>query len=51
MMAAIKMPVPVAESQLSTYTAASGVGFGTTGGTFTTRLCKPSIGNLKMEGR
>src|ERR1700682_3331555 len=49
MIAAIRIPDPVADIQFSTYTAASGVGFGTTGGTRTTRLCKPSIGNLGAE--
>ena len=49
MSAAIRMPVPVAESQLSVYTAASGVGFVTTGGMRTTRLCRPSMGNFGAE--
>src|SRR4029453_1721552 len=49
MIAAIKMPEPVADSQFSTYTAASGVGFGTTGGMRTTRLFQPAMGNLGAE--
>src|SRR6185295_2536874 len=47
--AAIRIPEPVADNQLNTYTAASGVGLGTTGGTRTTRLCNPSIGNLGAD--
>src|ERR1051325_1290836 len=54
-MAAARIPVPVAESQLSLKTASSGlvglseVGEGTTGGARTTRLCNPAIWNLGSE--
>src|SRR5574343_1410555 len=41
-----KMPLPVADSKLNTYSAASAVGLGTTGGTFSISLCRPSIANL-----
>src|SRR4051794_7149682 len=47
--AAIRIPEPVADIQFSTYTAASGVGFGTTGGMRTTRLWRPVIGNLGAD--
>src|SRR5262249_3543426 len=49
--AAAKIPVPVAESQLSTKTAgsvlggSSGFGAGTTGGTRSTTLCNPGTLN------
>src|SRR6266702_7795943 len=49
MMAAIRMPLPVADSQLKLNTAASGVLFATTGGTLMIRLCKPLTGILKTE--
>ena len=39
-MAAKKQPVPVADSQLKSYLAASGVGFVTTGADRVTALCK-----------
>ncbi|MCY1520113.1 hypothetical protein D9M68_548840 [compost metagenome] len=40
-----RMPVPVADSRFSTYTAPSLVGAVTTGGIFSIRLCSPPIGN------
>src|SRR5437868_8373956 len=44
MIAAIRIPVPVADTQLNANTAPSFVGFGTTGGTRCTRLLTPVIG-------
>ena len=41
-----RMPLPVADSRFSVYTAPSLVGLVTTGATFSTRLCRPSIGKL-----
>src|SRR5579859_762303 len=49
MMAATKMPVPLAESQFKLKTALSGVGFATTGGTRRIKLCSPLTGILRME--
>src|SRR5215467_6399977 len=49
MIAAIRIAVPVAESQLSEKTAASGVGLGTTGGTRETILSRPAIGMFGEE--
>ena len=37
-------PLPVAESQLKTKTAGSGLAVGTTGGTRSIRLCNPGTG-------
>ena len=45
-MADSRMPVPVADSSANEYTAASLAGLGTTGGIFSTRLCRPLIGKL-----
>src|ERR1700730_11124576 len=49
MTAAIKMPVPEADSQLSWKIAASAVGLATTGGTRWIRLCNPLMGTLKID--
>src|SRR5213592_3611641 len=49
MMAATRMPLPVADSQLKLNTAASAVFLATTGGTLRIRLCKPLTGILKIE--
>src|SRR5215469_15973509 len=49
MMAATRIPVPLAESQFKLNTAPSGVGFATTGGTRNIKLCRPATGILKME--
>src|SRR5689334_3611248 len=55
--AEMRMPVPVAESQLSLNSAASGlvgwlaVGGGTTGGVRTTTLCSPGMAKLGAEIR
>src|SRR6266571_6831275 len=54
-MADTRIPVPVAESQLSVKTASSGfvglsgVGLTTTGGVRTTMLCKPATWNFGAE--
>src|SRR4030081_3217537 len=54
-MAAAKMPLPVAESQLrvkiasSGFVCCSGVGGVTTGGVRTTRLCNPATWNFGAE--
>src|SRR5512139_1793236 len=45
MMPVSSSPVPVAESRLKVYLAASSDGFFATGGTFCTRLCSPLISN------
>src|SRR5215467_765416 len=47
-MAAMKQPVPVAESQFRSYLAASGVGFETTGSALLIALC--SIGQSHPAG-
>jgi hypothetical protein len=44
MTAAIRIPEPVAEIQFNANTAASTVGFGTTGGTRSTILLRPTTG-------
>src|ERR1700758_2391755 len=44
MIAATRIPEPVAESQLNPNTAASGVGFATTGGTRCASLLRPGTG-------
>src|SRR5581483_11392935 len=44
MIAAIRIPVPVADTQLNANTAPSLVGLGTTGGTRCTRLLTPAMG-------
>src|SRR6516165_902669 len=44
-----RIPVPVIDSQLKTYTAGSGVGLATTGGTRCTMLFKPSMGRRMIE--
>ena len=49
MMAATKIPVPVADSQLSAKTAASGRASGTTGGVRSTMLCSSRTGNRRIE--
>ena len=49
MMAATRMPLPVADSQLKLNTAPSAVFFATTGGTRRIRLCSPLTGILKIE--
>src|SRR5215831_15834882 len=49
MIAAMRIAVPVADSQLSEKTAASGVGLGTTGGTRETILSRPAIGMFGEE--
>src|SRR6059058_2816937 len=49
MIAAISMPVPVKDRYVKPNTAASGAGFATTGGTFSTRLCSPSTGKLTVK--
>src|SRR5580700_10123985 len=49
MIAATKIPEPVAVSQFSVYTAASGVGLGTTGGMRCTILFRPTTGNFGAE--
>src|SRR5579871_6077111 len=46
MSAATKIPEPVIETQLKVNTAASGVGFTTTGGTRCTMLLTPATGIL-----
>src|SRR5947209_5070044 len=46
MIAATRMPVPVAETQLNANTAPSFVGLGTTGGTRCTRLLTAAMGIL-----
>src|SRR5690606_17980883 len=43
--AASRIPVPVADSRFSEYTAASGCGADTTGGTLRIALCSPAMGN------
>src|ERR1700674_5530357 len=47
--AASRIPVPVAESQLSAYTAPSLAGLATTGGTFSTIWCRCGTGYLKTD--
>src|SRR5260370_141382 len=49
MTAAIRMPLPVADSQLKLNTAPSGALLATTGGTLRIRLCRPLTGILKTE--
>src|SRR5208282_2230967 len=49
MIAATKIPEPVAVNQFSEYTAASAVGLGTTGGMRCTILCRPTTGNFGAE--
>src|SRR5690242_7547467 len=49
MMAATRMPVPLAESQFKLNTALSAVGFATTGGTRKIKLCRPLTGILRIE--
>src|SRR4051794_34809037 len=51
MIAASRIAVPVADSQLKANTAASGVAFPTTGGTRDTSLSRPGIGRLGAERR
>src|ERR1035438_642667 len=48
MIAAIRIPEPVAESQFKPNTAPSAVGFGTTGGTRCTILLRPFTGNCGL---
>src|ERR1035438_5077248 len=48
-MAANRMLVPDADNQFNWKTAASGVGFATTGGIRKIKLCNPLTGILKME--
>src|SRR5208282_4493770 len=48
MVAAIRIPVPVAESQLKPKTAASGVGFTTTGGMRWDSRLRPVTGNCGL---
>ena len=45
----VQLSVPVMDSRLKLYTAASVVGVATTGGTFCTNSCKPLTGNLMMN--
>src|SRR5262245_6577332 len=47
--AAISMPVPVNESHVKAKTAASGVGFATTGGTLSIMLCSPGTGKFHVK--
>src|SRR5690242_19194571 len=49
MMAATRMPVPLADSQFRLKTVLSGVGFATTGGTRRIKLCRPLTGILRIE--
>src|SRR5216684_1145456 len=49
MTAAIRMLLPVADSQLKLNTASSGALLATTGGTLRIKLCSPLTGILKTE--
>src|SRR5437016_13633042 len=49
MIEARKIPLPVADSQLKVKTAASGVGFATTGGMRITSLSRPGTGIFGAE--
>ena len=49
MIAATKMPLPVADNQFSTKTAGSARGDGTTGGTRLIRLWRPGTGMRTTE--
>src|SRR5689334_6240116 len=48
MTAAKRMPLPVADSQLKPNTAGSGAGLATAGGTRSTSLLTPAIGNCGL---
>ena len=49
MIAASKIPVPVAESRLKLKTALSMCGAATTGGTFCTSSCSPATGTFAIQ--
>src|SRR5712671_7628443 len=49
MIAAISMPVPVNDRYVNANTAASFVGFATTGGTLLIMLCSPSTGTFTVK--